>query len=277
MQAGRFRRYELRTSDLDAARAFYAEVLGSEFWGSDVSLIALPERAAARGAPPHWLGYIAVADVAARREAARHEQAAHEAAHSTAAAVEAAGKQLVAQGAQQLGPIQRSSDGVELAVLRDPFGAVLGLRSETPVSEIVSSEVARGSSVAWHQLHARDREQALAWYGALFGWTPRELVDVDLGGEPGVAPGRDLGGLQTFAWDEAEPIVGAISNGARLPHIHPQWLFFFRVADLQIAAAKARLHGGRILDVTQTARGELIAGGEDAQGAAFGLFQAARD
>ena len=247
-RAGRFRRYELRTSDLEAARAFYVEVLGTEFWGSDVSLIALPERAAAQGAPPHWLGHIAAADVAARRE-----QAAH-------------------QGAQPLGPVQRSSDGVELAVLRDPFGAVLGLRGDA-----ASAAAPARASVAWHQLHTRDREQALAWYGSLFGWSGRDVFEVDLGGEPGVAPGRDLGGLQTFAWDEVGPIVGAISNGARLPHIHPQWLFFFRVADLQIATAQARLHGGRILDPTQTARGDLIAGGEDPQGAAFGLFQSARE
>jgi len=261
-----FRRYELRTSDLVGARAFYAEVLGSQFWGPDVALIALPERAAARGAPPHWLGHIVVADATATHEPA---------AHPSVASVEAAAQQLVARGAQQLGPLQRATDGAELAVLRDPFGAVLGLCHEAASADgvRVAGEAAGDPSVAWHQLHTRDREQALAWYRSQFGWAARERMDLDVG--PEGAAGRELGGIQTFAWDEVGPAVGGISNAARLPHIHPQWLFCFRVQDLAATIAQARAHGGRILDPIPTAHGDLIAAGEDPQGAAFGLYQSA--
>jgi len=274
MRGGRFQRYELRTTDLEGARAFYAKVLGSHFWGSDVALISLPERAAARGAPPHWLGHIVVPGATAT-----HEQAAHPA----VAGIEAAANQLVARGAQALGPVQRGNDG-ELAVLRDPFGAVLALRHEAANVEStvgvagtagVEGTAARGTSVAWHQLHTREREQALAWYGSLFGWSAGQLLELELGREPDLALGRELGGIQTFAWDELGPTVGGISNGARHPHIHPQWLFCFRVTDLETSAAQARLNGGRIMDPVQTAHGDLIAGGEDPQGAAFGLYQSA--
>lgn len=50
-----FCRYELRTKDPDAARAFYADVLP----GIDLEITRLPERAAAAGAPSHWLGHVA--------------------------------------------------------------------------------------------------------------------------------------------------------------------------------------------------------------------------
>jgi hypothetical protein len=45
MAASRFCRYELQTTDIDAARVFYPDVLGSQFWGPDVSLAPLSERA----------------------------------------------------------------------------------------------------------------------------------------------------------------------------------------------------------------------------------------
>jgi predicted enzyme related to lactoylglutathione lyase len=97
-----FYRYELRTTDLDAARDFYSGVFGLEFWDSGVSVVPLPESAAARGAPAHWLGHIAVSDV------------------------DAAAGRVVAAGGQRLGPTG----------LRDPLGAVLALGSETEVGAV---------------------------------------------------------------------------------------------------------------------------------------------
>jgi uncharacterized protein len=129
MPASRFRRYELRTTDLEGARAFYAEVLGPEFWDTDVSLIALPERAAAHGAPPHWLGQIGLGQMGLGHIGLPEQLTAVQ---PTVAGVEAAAHQLVARGAQQLGPLHRAHDGSELAALRDPFGAVLALRHEVP-------------------------------------------------------------------------------------------------------------------------------------------------
>lgn len=52
-----FLRYELRTTDPIAARAFYLSVLGPR--AADLDVTALPERARAAGAPSHWLGFIA--------------------------------------------------------------------------------------------------------------------------------------------------------------------------------------------------------------------------
>src|SRR5215218_6135853 len=76
---GRFVWYELMSTDPSSAKAFYREVVG---WGAKDSgmpgisytlftageadvggLMELPEDARARGAPPFWMGYVAVEDV----------------------------------------------------------------------------------------------------------------------------------------------------------------------------------------------------------------------
>jgi predicted enzyme related to lactoylglutathione lyase len=143
---------------------------------------------------------------------------------------------FLALGAQRLGP----------TALCDPSGAVLALSRETET---------RGR-VAWHQLHATDRDAAVAAYASIFGWVKRELED----------------GHQAFAWDAAGPSVGSISGTVRLPYVHPHWLFFFRVDDLDAALARARDGGAKALDPIVTARG-VLAALDDPQGGAFGIAQ----
>jgi uncharacterized protein len=231
MAKNRFCRYELRTTDLNAARAFYTDVLGSDLWGPDVCLAPLPERAAAMGAPAHWLGHLGVDDV------------------------EAAAGRIVAPGGQQLGPAHRLDDGSNRAVLRDPFGAILAVSSETTAP--------RSTLIAWHLHHSRDHERAIAFYAELFGWTAREVLDL----------GPEMGSHRLFAWEASAPSAGSMTNAARLPHIHPQWLFCFRVDDIESALARARVRGGNVLQPTRTSSGDLVAGCEDPQGAAFALYQ----
>jgi predicted enzyme related to lactoylglutathione lyase len=230
MSEGRFFRYELRTRDPDAARVFYAEVLDTEFWNSNsVSASLLPERAAAAGAPPHWLGHIGVRDV------------------------EGTVNQMIALGGARLGLMQSGAVDSARAVLRDPFGAVLALGSETLNSH--------HSPVTWHLHHGQDHQGSFAWYGGLFGWAVRDLVN--LGPETG----------QMFAWDESGKTIGSMTDQALRPGIHAQWLFFFPVADMERSLAKVCAVGGSTLGAMQTAHHELVAPCNDAQGAAFGLYQ----
>jgi uncharacterized protein len=76
---GRFLWYELMTTDIEAAKTFYARVIGwgtqdqsrlemsySVFMFGDISvggLMALPEDARKMGAEPRWIGYVGVKDV----------------------------------------------------------------------------------------------------------------------------------------------------------------------------------------------------------------------
>jgi predicted enzyme related to lactoylglutathione lyase len=148
----RFCRYDLRTTDLAAARAFYPELLGPGFWQAPLSLSPLPEPARAAGAVPHWLGHVGVTDV------------------------EAAAAGFVALGGQRVGPTLRTADGAPFALLRDPWGALLAVSVVGPPSR---------EPVCWHQLVTADRQRALTLYAAAFGWT--ETGSVELGGGMGTS------------------------------------------------------------------------------------------
>jgi 2-dehydropantoate 2-reductase len=143
MRGAGFSRYELRARDVAAARAFYAGVLGE----APPDVIPLPPEAAARGAPPHWLGHLGVEDV------------------------ERAAAALAARGATRLGPARPMAGGGEVAVLIDAGGAVVALstsRAEPPRPR-----------VAWHVLLARDLARARESYREVLGW--QLGAEVDLG------------------------------------------------------------------------------------------------
>jgi YD repeat-containing protein len=233
-EPNRFCRYELRTTDVDAARSFYADLLGPDIWGAVVDVQPLPAQAARRGAPPHWLGHIGVDDVVG------------------------SALRLIEAGATQPGRLPNESIDSSRAILRDPFGAMVALMPARVVPE--------GDRVSWHLLHTRDESFAFRLYGGLFGWTPLELVDAR-------SPG---GRLQIFSWDGLGRVTGATTNAASLPHVHPQWLFFFRTGNLRTSLAKVREWGGLTLPPTSTPDGELIVPCDDPQGAAFGLSEKSR-
>jgi len=225
-----FCHYQLRSTDVDGARAFYAELFGADFW-RDVEVAPLPAAAVGRGVPGYWLGHIAVDDVVPPMY------------------------RFLEAGAKRLGPA--SPDGRDDAgvVLNDPFGAKLALMP-APAS------TARHPRVAWHLLSARDEARAFELYAAILGWTPLEYQDLG-------AQGRHL----TFNWDGSPTPVGSTSDLARQPHVHPQWLFFFRTHDIDAALARVRALGGLALPVSTTPEGHRVAACDDPQGAAFGLFQ----
>jgi len=230
MPACRFGRYELLTIDVPAARAFYGEVFGADFWGADFTVTSLPEQARARGAKPHFRGHLGVTDV------------------------EATLQQLLSGGGMQLGPLRNDPTGTRVGV-KDQFGAILTLSSEAmpPPRPLV----------AWHLMAAHDHEPAFARYAALFGWQPTSTVDL----------GPERGQHQLFSWGDSGSNVGSVSNVARQPHIHTQWLYFFRVTDLERSAARVRELGGLALPSAPGVDGALLAACDDAQGGAFGLYQ----
>ncbi|WP_437683940.1 VOC family protein [Sorangium sp. So ce131] len=137
-----FCRFQLRTSNVTAARAFYAAVLGE----GRADILALPEEAAARGAPAHWLGYIGVDDV------------------------EGAVRAFVERGATRLGPTRLAADGSAVAILRDPGQAVVAVT--TPPSTPSRADV------VWYQLYSTDVARAVASYQDVFGWRLTERLDL---------------------------------------------------------------------------------------------------
>ena len=193
----RFFRHELRTTNVESARHFYAAVLGREV--ADVSL--LPAESVARGARPHWLGHIAVADV------------------------EEAARAFVEHGATRLGPTRPQPGGGSAAILRDPGGAVVAVASPATTTT---------EAVVWQLLNTTAVERCLAAYGALFGWQSTEAQDLGaLGtfqllawapGEPAAAsmvditglPGRHPHWLFHFPVNDVDAAVAAVRRGGGL-------------------------------------------------------------
>lgn len=143
----RFAHVQLRTESVDDAREFYGAVLGDV----PLDVVELNAQARARGARPHWLGYLEVPSV------------------------EDAAEAFVERGATRLGPTSVSPDGASVAMLRDPGSAVVAL----------ASNLAQGASppVASYVLNGIGAERAMATYGALFGWAFDRPVEL---GEHGV-------------------------------------------------------------------------------------------
>jgi uncharacterized protein len=136
-----FSRFVLRTTDAARARAFYDAVLGRR----GDSIVPLHEAALARGARPHWLGHIAVAE---------------------RGGVEAVAARFVERGATRLGPGPGVGDFV---ILRDPGGAIVAVTDGTGPSS---------AGVVWHQLNTEQPERAVANYGELFGWVAAPELDL---------------------------------------------------------------------------------------------------
>lgn len=223
----RFCRIELRTTDVPAARLFYRGLLGDD--GADI--VPLPAEAIARGARPHWLGHLGVADV------------------------EGVARAFVAEGATALGPIRPTADGGAVAILRDPGGAVVALA--TPPSVPVRADV------VWRSLNTADLARATASYCALMGWRLTDTVDLGPLGRHHLFAWSP-GGARVGS-------VGSMADIAGRPGVHPHWLFHFRVAALGPALAAVRAAGGLVLDPVTLPGGVRVAVCDDPQGAAFAL------
>jgi predicted enzyme related to lactoylglutathione lyase len=140
----RFHRYELRTTDADAARAFYAKLFGHD----RAKIWPLHEQAIARGARPHWLGQVGVDDLTRATDA------------------------FVERGAVPYGPIRPNDGGGQISVLRDPGGALLALSTQPPADSAPPLV-----DVVWHVLNTNDQPRALTNYRELLGWDMLETID----------------------------------------------------------------------------------------------------
>jgi predicted enzyme related to lactoylglutathione lyase len=231
-----FCRYELRSTDVGAAREFYAALFGDGFWGAGVDISPLPAAAAARGVPGYWLGHLAVEDVVPPMY------------------------RFLDAGATRLGapPADgRDSAGV---VLRDPSGAIVAL---APAGAAEAPPYVSDDRVGWHLHVSRDEERAFGLYQDVLGWTALDRQDL---GERG----RHV----TFAWNGRGTPVGSACDMASRPHVHAQWLYFFKTPDLDASIARVRERGGLALRPATTADGHRMVACDDPQGAAFGLYEA---
>ena len=245
---GSFAWYELLTTDADAARGFYGQVVGWDAHDASTAtlpygvftkaavevggLMDLPPEARRMGARPRWVGYVAVDDV------------------------DGAAERLSRLGGTIYVPPTDSNIG-RVSIVADPqtatLGMVGGLTRSSPADRLDEPGL-----VGWHELLATDAAKAFTFYRELFDW------------QAGVAP-RDqrLESYQLIA--VSERIVGGVFT--KLPRAPvPFWLYYFNVADMDEALGAVKAGGGQVVQGPyQLTPGHWIARCIDPQGAMFAL------
>jgi uncharacterized protein len=241
--------YELMTSDVAAAKAFYVKVVG---WSTqDVpmpgmtytllrvgeipigGLMALPKEASAAGMKPGWVGYVEVDD-----------------ADIAAAKVKRLGGKILAA------PMDIPNVG-RFATVTDPQGAAVNLFKPAQSGQrVVSNEPGH---IGWHELHTTDWAKAFDFYADMFGWLKGEGVDMG-----------PMGTYQLFT-------IGGVAAGGMFNSPAAQaarfWLYYFNVGDIDAAAKRVNDTGGKIMQGPhQVPGGGWIVQATDPQGAAFALL-----
>lgn len=247
---------ELSTTDPEAAKRFYGELLGWQAkdipLGPDAGVYSMmqvdghdaaalytqPADQKAAGVPPHWRAYVAVSDA---DEAARR--------------IADAGGTVLAQ------PFDVFDSG-RMAVARDPGGAVLAVwEARKHVGAGWSGEP---GAMAWNELLTRDTATASQFYARAFGWA----AEAQSGPMPYTifkSGGRQVGGMMMIT----DEMLKAM-NGDVVPH----WHVYFAVGDCDAAAARAASMGAKVavppMDVPGAGR---LATLEDPQGASFSIIK----
>jgi len=241
--------YELMTSDLDSATAFYRDVVGWDAQDSGMpgirytlltagskqvaGAMTLPQEVCDAGGRPGWIGYIGVADA------------------------DSAVEKLTQAG----GTVHRPPEDIpgigRFAVVADPHGATFALFHPHGGSPEPAQPMAPGH-VGWHELYAGDGPEAFAFYSGQFGWSKGEALD--------------MGPMAVYQLFEANGrmIGGMMTKPAAIPH--PYWGFYFTVPEIHAAIERVKAGGGQILNgPMEVPGGAWIIQAVDPQGAAFAL------
>jgi len=234
--------YEYLGTDLGTARRFYRDVFG---WGTQSDRDGYEIFASQSGA----VGGLRLLPAVARERGAPP----HWLGHVYAQDPERGARDAQEREAQVLGPIREVPGVGRVALVRDPQGAVLALSSTTRQSS---------GQFAARELASPDNDAAWAFYEPLLDW--RRVGTWELG--------ADLGAYLRF--EDGAGRTGGMSNSARLPGVHPHWVYYAAVDDAVATCERVTSAGGRVLQGPfENPRGDFIAYCEDALGAAFGLLE----
>lgn len=264
-QNGDFVWYELITADADAAGEFYGKVIGwtstradqpgmdyrffSSGDGSDTAdgvggYMAITPEMVAGGARPSWVGYIGVDDVDATVTA------------------------VIGAGGTVLMPAWDLPNVGRMAMIADPTGApffvMRGASDET--SHSFAAIEPKNGHCAWNELWSDNPEAAKSFYGRLFGWAKDGELDMGPMGKYEFLSASD----KRFTLGAVMPLMPQIPASA--------WSFYFRVPDIDVAAAAVRSSGGTLMaEPMEIPGGEFSLNAMDPQGAAFGLVGPRKD
>ncbi|MDJ0955178.1 MAG: VOC family protein [Acidimicrobiia bacterium] len=243
---------DLATTDLAAAKPFYAGLFG---WSitevpspeGDYCMLYKEEAAVgacyqmsdemmANGIPSHWATYVTVANL-----------------EETLEKVTAGGGTVVQE------PHDIPGTG-RTAAVQDPSAAVFALWE--PHGHIGSQRVNEPGTLVWNELQNYDTGSAIAFYSAVFGWTP-------------VTGQMPTGEYTSFMLND-HPVAGMMAIQPEWGPVPPNWSIYLGVADIAAACDYVAANGGRVevppMAVPEVGTFALL---QDPQGAYFYGLQGA--
>lgn len=237
--------YELATNNVDTAKAFYSAVLGWTWADSGMPgmayLLAKADGAmvaglfsADPGIPLAWTQYVAVDDA------------------------DALVAQAKALGATVVVPPTDIPNTGRFAVLIDPQGASFAILQPLPDGTGGAFDQSKPGHGNWHDLACPDASEALACYGALFGWTEARAMPMGPSMTYHVIARGDLqfGGI----------IAEAGQQGPA------KWTVYFGTRSIHTAVDLVKSAGGHVQrDPAEVPGGALIIHCTDPNGAVFAL------
>ena len=247
---GRIVWYELLTTDMKAAEAFYGPVVGWTFEKFDAApmpydainrsgnvsvggVMNIPE---GMNFPPHWEMYVVVSSL------------------------DDAVREIEKRGGSGLSPAMEIPDVGKFRTMKDPQGAIFAIIQPGRPESRPEAEAEIGD-VAWRELYTTDAVAAMTFYGDVFGW--KEMAVHDMG---------PMGKYHIFG--RAFQLGGMMNKPADLAQVPSNWGLYFRVADVKAAADRVTANGGKVLNgPMEVPGGSWIVNGLDPQGAAFSLHQ----
>lgn len=243
---GKFVWYELITTDVPKAIAFYKDVIG---WGTQPfgegytmwtagqtpvgGVAALHDDQKRAGTGPHWMAHVLADDV------------------------DALTKKATSLGGKTLVPPEDIPTVGRFSVITDPQGALIALF--TPLDADTKHPEKPATRVfSWHEIMADDTEAAFRFYSALFGWVKTDAVTSPLGVYQMYGRnGETYGGMGKRPKDYPAP---------------PHWLYYVKVDDLDAALGRVKKNGGQVMHgPMEVPGGDRVAQCMDPQRAFFAL------
>jgi predicted enzyme related to lactoylglutathione lyase len=245
---GRIVWYELLTTDMKAAETFYTAVVGwtvRPFEGSpqpydtwmrdgETSIGGVMTIPPGMNFPPHWGMYVLVDNL------------------------EDAVAQIERLGGSSLSPVIDVPEVGRMRTMLDPQKAAFSVYETSNAHQPDAPR--QIGDVSWHELMTTDADAALKFYGDLFGWKESTAMDMGPMGKYHIFNGGsyDLGGM--------------MNKSPEMGEAPPHWGIYFRVPDIDAAAARVKANGGQILNgPMDVPGGSKIVNCQDPQGAYFSL------
>ncbi len=241
--------YELMTTDMSAAEAFYKRVVGwtaEPFDGAPqpytmfnasggtavAGLMTMPDEVKA---PPFWAMYVGVPKL--------EDAAAH----------------IERLGGSECSPVIDVPNVGRMQMMKDPQGAAFYIYEPSGDDHAVEGPAAIGEA-SWHELITTDAPAAMTFYNEVFGWQPSEALDMG-----------PLGAYQMF--NRPHGMIGGMMNRPpEMADVPPNWQIYFRVPDITAAVERITANGGTIANgPMEVPGGDWVVNAVDPQGAAFAL------